>query len=267
MQYNKKQSANRMVKRKANNRMDRILYFGADIDLTPVILYPNIREFVYIDQLPRNYEAHWGIEYYKGIYIPKYRPDAGGKNMIEVLHNKLDSKFNDVKYVRNGDLLEFEFDKGRKLYYWINTLLPLFNEFKTDKIIIKNDKKKYYDVDAVDECKYFSKTNLTKEIIDDMLKCNILFIRGFYPSFPIFQMLKLDKIISQDCNIDGYYDGKLVKKEFKSDGIKSTTKKISASGKNYKRFFTVRRRLGFDIRDKILNYNPPISIDCTTNLY
>ena len=60
---------------------------------------------------------------------------------------------------------------------------------------------------------------------------------------------------------------KTTKKKFKSDGIKSTTKKISASGKNYKGYFTIKQILNFDIRDKILNYNPPKSIDCTTNLY
>lgn len=246
--------------------MDRILYLGADTDLTPIILYPQIKEFVYIDQLPRNYEAHWGIEYYKGLYIPKYRPDVKGKTMIDVLYDKLKKEFgNDVKYNRNGDLLEFTFDNNRKLFYWINTLLPSFNEFGNDIIEIINDKKKYYSADDAQLCKYYSPNNLTKEIIDDMLKCNILFLRGFYPAFPIFQMLKLDKIISQDCKIDRYYNGKLLKYKFTQ---KKTTKKNTKPITNYRTYFTQKRKINnFNICNKLLNYSPPNIIDCKTDLY
>jgi hypothetical protein len=63
--------------------MGKLLYIGSDIDISPIILYQNINHFVYIDQTPRNYEAHWGIEYYKGLYIPSYRLDCGKKDMVE----------------------------------------------------------------------------------------------------------------------------------------------------------------------------------------
>ena len=48
--------------------MKRLLYLGADNDLTPIISYPDIKQFIYVDQLPRNYHAHYGIKYYKGLY-------------------------------------------------------------------------------------------------------------------------------------------------------------------------------------------------------
>lgn len=51
--------------------MKRILYLGAGMDLTPIWMYPDVKEFVYIDQLPRNALCEYGIIYHKGLYIPK----------------------------------------------------------------------------------------------------------------------------------------------------------------------------------------------------
>jgi hypothetical protein len=219
---------------------ERLLYFGSDIDLSPILLYPKINDFVYIDQTPRNYEAHWGVKYYKGLYIPSYRPDCGDKDMVESLIEKIKKKFKNVKSHREGDKLVITFDKKKKLTYWLNTLLPNFtfkNQFKKIKKV-KSEGEYMFNTEAFS---YFDKTNLTKEIIDDMLKCNILYIRGYYPSFPIIQMLKLDKIITQDYIISYYYDGK--------DG---------GRGKKYGEI---------DLRKPYLNYKPPKEIDCRDDLF
>lgn len=218
----------------------RLLYFGSDIDLSPIILYPNINDFVYIDQTPRNYEAHWGVKYYKGLYIPSYRPDCGDKDMVESLIEKMKKKFSNVKSHRDGDKLVIKFGKNRKLTYWLNTLLPNFtykNQFKKIKKV-KSEGKHMFNPEAFS---YFDKTNLTKEIIDDMLNCNILYIRGYFPSFPIIQMLILDKIITQDCIISYHFEGK--------DG---------GRGKKYGEI---------DLRKPFLNYKPPKEIECRDDLY
>ncbi len=221
---------------------NRLLYLGSDTDLSPILLYPDIKEFVYIDQLPRNYESHWGITYYKGLYIPQYRPDTKG-NMIDLLVKKMRKHFTHVKVNREGDLLTIYFDKNKKLTYWLNTLLPEFtdkNQFKT----IKEIKSPYYSNSKKDlqKMEYYSDTNLTKEIIDDMLKCNILYIRGYYPSFPILQMLHLDKIITQDVIIEYYI----------------SNNKSKSRGKKYGEI---------DLRKPLGNYKPPKMIEHRDDLY
>lgn len=218
---------------------NRLLYLGSDTDLSPIILYPEIKEFVYIDQLPRNYKSHWGIDYYKGLYIPQYRPDKKG-DMINDLIQKMKKNFHNVKVTRDGDLLTIYFDKNKKLIYWLNTILPEFdyqNQFKKIKNI-KSD-----DLFDLTKLKYYSDTNLTKEIIDDMLKCNILYIRGYYPSFPIIQMLNLDKIITQDYILSYHFNNK---------------KNPFMRGKKYGEI---------DLRKPLANYKPPKIIEYRDDLY
>jgi len=184
--------------------MKRLLYLGADNDITPIISYPDIKQFVYVDQLPRNYHAHYGIKYYKGLYIPQYHSK---KNMVQVFVDKMKKQFQDILVRRDGDKLEIRFEKNRTLTYWLNTLLPTFTA--------KNQFKKIKEVDGEEKYDYYDSTNLTKEIIDSMLKCNILFIKGYYPAFPILRMLKLKTIITPSYILeynhsikDGFSSGK-----------------------------------------------------------
>ncbi len=178
--------------------MKRLLYLGADDDLTPIISYPDIKHFVYVDQLPRNYHAHYGIKYYKGLYIPQYVHSK--KDMVQVLVDKMKKQFADVLIRRDGDKLEIRFEKNRTLTYWLNTLLPTFTA--------KNQFKKIKEVDGEEKYDYYDSTNLTKEIIDSMLKCNVLFIKGYYPAFPILRMLKLKTIITPSYILEYHHPSK-----------------------------------------------------------
>lgn len=205
--------------------MKRLLYFGADVDVQPIVSNPDIKEFVFIDQLPRDYLGHWGFEYYKGIYIPKYHTKGG---MLNLLIKNMKKHFTNVKEKLDGDKLVITFDKNRKLTYWLNTLLPEFNEKQQfQKIEKTNDFKK--------KLQFIAFTNLTKEIVDDMLKCNILYMMGYHPDFPILEMLKLDKIISYSYVL-GYWK----------------TKNKFLSGKKYGEI---------DLRKKFLGYTPPKEIE------
>lgn len=178
--------------------MKSLLYLGADDDLTPIISYPDIKQFVYVDQLPRNYHAHYGIKYYKGIYIPQYVHSK--KDMVQVLVDKMKKQFQDILVRRDGDKLEIRFEKNRTLTYWLNTLLPTFTA--------KNQFKKIKEVDGKEKYDYYDSTNLTKEIIDSMLKCNVLFIKGYYPAFPILRMLKVRTIITPSYILEYHHSSK-----------------------------------------------------------
>ena len=177
--------------------MKRLLYLGADDDLMPIISYPDIKQFVYVYQLPRNYHAHYGIKYYKGLYIPQYHSK---KDMVQVLVDKMKKQFQDIIVRRNGDKLEIRFEKNRTLTYWLNTLLPTFTA--------KNQFKKIKEVDGEERYDYYDSTNLTKEIIDSMLKCNVLFIKRYYPAFPILSMLKLKTIITPTYILEYHHPSK-----------------------------------------------------------
>lgn len=205
--------------------MKRLLYLGANVDIDPIIKNPDIKEFVYVDQLPRDYEAHWGMEYYKGLYLPKYFYKEG---FMKLLIKTMKKNFTNVKQKLEGNKLTITFDKDKKLTYWLNTLLPSFNE-KTQFQKIKKD------ADGLEKIKYFSHTNLTKEIVDDMLKCNVLYIMGYTPSFPILEMLRLNKIITYSY-IMKYYK----------------IKDVIWNGKKYGEI---------DLRKKFLGYNPPKEIE------
>ena len=49
---------------------EKILYFGAGLDLSPLSLFKSIRTFVFVDSLPRN---EYGYDYY---YKPFYRKNS-----------------------------------------------------------------------------------------------------------------------------------------------------------------------------------------------
>lgn len=178
--------------------MKRLLYLGSDDDITPIISYPDIKQFVYVDQLPRNYHAHYGIKYYKGIYIPQYVHSK--KDMVQVLVDKMKKQFQDILVQRDGDKLEIRFEKNRTLTYWLNTLLPTFTA--------KNQFKKIKEVDGKEKYDYYDSTNLTKEIINSILKCNVLFIKGYYPAFQILRMLKLKTIITPTYVLEYFHPSK-----------------------------------------------------------
>jgi hypothetical protein len=142
--------------------------------------------------------------------------------------------FTNVKSKRDGDKLTISFGKKKRLTYWLNTILPEFT-FKNQFVKIKETtQKNIYDSDINF---YFSQTNVTKDIIDDMLKCDILYIRGYYPSFPILQMLKLKKIITQDYILSYHHVSK---------------KDSTMRGRTYG---------SIDLRKPFLNYKPPKEIE------
>ena len=129
------------------------------------------------------------------LYIPQYYHSK--KDMVQVLVDKMKKQFQDIIVRRNGDKLEIRFEKNRTLTYWLNTLLPTFTA--------KNQFKKIKEVDGEEKYDYYDSTNLTKEIIDSMLKCNVLFIKGYYPAFPILRTLKVKTIITPSYILEYYH--------------------------------------------------------------
>lgn len=59
-------------------------------------------------------------------------------------------------------------------------------------------------MDGLLKYQHYSKTNLTKKIINLMLTCNSLFIKGYSPSLAILSMLKIRKIVTGSYEIDYY---------------------------------------------------------------
>jgi len=208
--------------------MKRLLYFGADIDISPIVLFPKIKEFVFVDLGDVNHLNHWGTEYYKGFIIPSKPRHWKGKNLQSTLTMILSDYYSDITIKKKNNMLLFTFDNNRKLKYYTNIFLPSYN--KNNACIRLRDRKniKYINQNYIPN-------SLTREVIDEMLQCNILFILGYFPSYPIISELQLDEIYTQDYIL---YERKI-------------------TGSRKKGTFKVEKFCKFDLRKKCKSYTPP----------
>lgn len=127
---------------------EKILYFGAGLDLSPLSLFKSIRTFVFVDSLPRN---EYGYDYY---YKPFYR-----KKFVNKLIDKVESQgltliskevfTNNYEEINVKDLdssLLYFCNKQEletSLYYYISTAIP--NDLHDNDKLIKHIR----DCDAV----------------------------------------------------------------------------------------------------------------------
>lgn len=169
--------------------MKKLLYFGADIDISPILLFPKIKEFVFMDLGDVNHLAHWGVEEYNGFIIPRKPRHWLGKDLQSTLKIILLKFYPDVKVSRTKNIITYIFDKERTIKYYTNVFLPNYDKKKCVSTQF-NSKETLY--------KNYIQTSLTKNIIDEILSCNILYVLGYFPGYPIVSLLNLDIIYTQD---------------------------------------------------------------------
>lgn len=88
--------------------MDKTVYIGAGHDIIPVIIFPEIKEFIYIDSEPKT-EYRGGVCYNRS-FVPRLV--------------KLFEANNFVCRSKSENYIEFTGDGGRSVKYYINTIFP-----------------------------------------------------------------------------------------------------------------------------------------------
>ena len=103
----------------------------------------------------------------------------------------LSDYYSDITIKKKNNILIFTFNNNRKLKYYTNVFLPRYN--KNNACIRFRDVKnvKYMGL-------YYIPNSLTREVIDEMLQCNVLYILGYFPGYPIISELQLDEIYTQE---------------------------------------------------------------------
>lgn len=94
--------------------MQKAIYVGAGNDILPLLCYPNIKKWIFIDSQPNN---EFGPEYVEEFSRPYFINDVINKFfMFEFEINRLDDK---------EDFIEFiNFKTDQKIKYYFNTYLP-----------------------------------------------------------------------------------------------------------------------------------------------
>ncbi len=123
--------------------MDKVVYVGAGTDIIPIIVLPEIKEFIYIDSQPRSEYGMYlydNADLYRDYFLPELKKILKNNNFI------------DSKITKN--YLEYHNNNNQILKYYINTPFPekvtdeikkdiencenlIFSGFCPDKIIFK----------------------------------------------------------------------------------------------------------------------------------
>ena len=158
---------------------ERMLYCGAGTDIFPLIRYPEIKNFTYVDREP------WSIEWsrdYEEIDGLRLRAQMG-RPFKRRLEDRLNSHFEILESSVVADRFWTYKVKNKRtgvvqnLLYITNILLP---EISPEDQMKPLDEIEDYD------------TNLTRGILNMMRRCTILYINNYLPAFHLIKALKID---------------------------------------------------------------------------
>jgi hypothetical protein len=154
--------------------MDQAVYIGAGCDIIPVLVFRDIKKFIYIDSKP--FSEH-GISVYTKDYVSL---DTTIETREIYEENNLFGRSNfisDFEQIMNQNNFILE----------LKTKYCLIYKNKYDQII------KYHISCSFPEF-------LTEEIINDIKECNTLILCGHIPNKKILSMMKYPKTIIGNCH-------------------------------------------------------------------
>jgi hypothetical protein len=123
--------------------MGTLLYVGSYLDCSPLRLYPEIHDFLYVDQAPENSTCHWGYTEKDGpIYLKNFGRDFQ-RNLKKMGCCILSAEISDKSWMFTLQLQ----GKIKTLIYLINTVFP----------------------------------SVESEHLALLLPCTILFVKGYIP--------------------------------------------------------------------------------------
>lgn len=165
--------------------MSKLLYIGAGLDLNPLKHFPNTREFVFIDTLPRS-------EFDSDTFVPEYF----NSNFVSKLISGIKMFGFEFEYMEELDSKYFVsiLSLGQRIR-WINQVKQTFPQINPTLIVFYNHK-------TSQEVKYYLSTNIMKNIcsklVADIETSTGLIISGYHPDKLILQL------ISRPISLYGY---------------------------------------------------------------
>lgn len=169
--------------------MNKLLYIGTGLHIHCTSHFTNIKEFVFIDTLPRSQHdgnIYNGKYFYEGFYNHKFVPDLideCNKYGFELVSNKI---FNYDYYNKIKQIKSFSSEQ-KKIYNSEEIFNKLFPKINSELIIFENKKTNQI-------IKYYISTNILTDM-NSLLKLDIyesdgLIISGYHPDKKILNYLK-----------------------------------------------------------------------------
>ena len=164
------------------NKMQQAVYVGAGHDIIPVLVFRDIKKFIYIDSQPFS-------EHGTHVYTKDYKSYFA---LLEtrILHEN-DNLFGRPKF----------FEEFQHLMKQNNFILQSESKYC---IIYKNDYDQVIKYHL--SCSY--PEFLTNEIKSDIRECNTLILCGYFPHKNILSMMKDPKNVIGNCHTVYTYDDK-----------------------------------------------------------
>ncbi len=158
----------------------KLLYIGTGLHIEPVLDFPNVKEFIFIDTLPRSqfgdnhgFSNNWYRQHFMSDLKKKFK-----KHNFKLIHSLvLDNQF-EKKYLTISQRFLYGFIKKRPPH--INPTLLFFHNYSTKQII-----------------KYYISTNITinKDTIleSDLQTSDTLIISGHFPDEKLLEYINKPK--------------------------------------------------------------------------
>ena len=227
--------------------MQKAIYVGAGNDILPLLCYPDIKEWIYIDSQPNN---EFGPEYVEEFSRPYFINDVINKFfMFEFEINKLDD---------NKEFIEFiNFKTDQMIKYYFNTYLPnniekvkeeiqgwdtlIVAGHHPDSCIMDYKRRNYpstfigFTQTVYSNCDYDNKNNIITQIFNGVYK----FDNYLYNKSPDWWYLysKLEQTVRDSKTFDSKYDflpGILINLNYRIiDKIKQIYKSTDFTSNNF----------------------------------
>jgi hypothetical protein len=168
--------------------MIRAVYIGAGVDIIPVLLFPQIKEFIYIDSQPFSEFGTLTYQEYDKLQNPENDVLKNSNNTLLRFGIDTTQERGIAKYVEKEERFENLFSRPKFLPS-LDKIMKQNNfnkiESNDEYIIYKNNEQqiKYYYSLSFPEY-------LTSNIIDEIKTCNTLILCGYDPNKIILEYLQ-----------------------------------------------------------------------------
>ena len=165
--------------------MTKLLYIGAGLDLNPLKHFPNTKNFVFVDTLPRS-------EFDSDTFIPVYFH----KNFIEQLTSKIKLYGFEFEYSEQTDPKYFTSIMSiAQRIKWFGRVLETFPQINPTVMV-------FYNYKTSQELRYYMSTNILRNIKSKLLldieSSTGLIVSGYHPDKLILEL------ISRPISLYGY---------------------------------------------------------------
>jgi hypothetical protein len=154
--------------------MEQATYIGAGLDIIPVLVFKDIKKFIYIDSQPFS-------EHGTGVYTKEYRCDSATLKTRHIHEN--DNLFGRPNFI----------EEYRQLMKQNNFTLQSESKYC---LTYKNDHQQIIKYHLSCSFPEF----LTNEIKSDINECNTIIMCGYFPDKSILSMMKEPKYLIGNCH-------------------------------------------------------------------